>query len=188
MSTIATPSWQLPGSTRDAQSVTSDWMPTRSPAIHDVTILESRWVNKSNGRLVELFRGDWFSEPMTVDQIFHVVLNGHGISAWHVHEQTTDRLFVASGHVRVVLYDCRSESGSYRRIMEVILTAHRPQLVVVPPGIWHGVENVHDEPATIVNMPDRAYVYDHPDHWRLPPDTSAIPYSFRGTAPSGTVI
>jgi dTDP-4-dehydrorhamnose 3,5-epimerase len=188
VSTIVRASWQLPGATRDPQSVTSDWMPTKSPAIPDVAILESRWVNKSNGRLVELFRADWFREPVTVDQVFHVVLNGHRVSAWHVHERTTDRLFVAGGHARVVLYDTRSGSPGYGRIMEILLTAHRPQLVVVPPGIWHGVENVDDEPAIIVNMPDRAYVYEDPDHWRLPPDTNAIPYSFGGTAAAGTVI
>jgi dTDP-4-dehydrorhamnose 3,5-epimerase len=163
-------------------------MPAQSPAIHDVTIMESRWVNKGNGRLVELFRGDWFDSPATVGQVFHVVLNGRRVSAWHVHEHTTDRLFVAAGHARVVLYDTRSESPSYRRLMEILLTAHRPQLSVVPPGIWHGVENAGDEPATIVNMPDRAYVYENPDHWRLPPDTTEIPYRFSGAAVAGAVI
>jgi dTDP-4-dehydrorhamnose 3,5-epimerase len=188
MSTTVRASWQLPGATRDAQSVTSDWMPTQSPAIHDVTIVESRWVNKGNGRLVELFRGDWFAQPVTVDQIFHVVLNGHRVSAWHVHEETTDRLFIAGGHARIVLYDTRSSSPSYGRIMEILLTEHRPQLVIVPPGIWHGVENVDDQPATIVNMPDRAYNYEDPDHWRLPADTTEIPYTFKGIALAGAVI
>jgi len=182
------PSWQLPGASRDEQSVTSGWMPAQAPAIHDVTILESRWVNKSNGRLAELFRGDWFGERVHLDQVFHVLLTGHSVSAWHVHEQTTDRLFVANGHVRVVLYDTRSESPSYGHILELLLSEHRPQLVVVPPGIWHGVENVSHVPALIVNMPDRAYDYESPDHWRLPPATNEIPYRFRETAAAGTSI
>ena len=182
------PSWQLPGASADAQSVTADWMPVQSAVIPDVKILEARWVNKSNGRLVELFRRDWFGMDVEIEQVFHVVLNPYRVSAWHVHEHTTDRLFVPSGHVSVVLYDTRSESPARGRIMELLVSEHRPQLVVVPPGVWHGVENVGSEPATIVNMPDRAYEYEHPDHWRLPPDTSEIPYTFRRAAGSGPSI
>ncbi len=37
-------------------------------------------------------------------------------------------------------------------------------------------------PAVIVNMPDRAYDYDNPDHWRLPPTTRQIPYTFQAPA------
>jgi dTDP-4-dehydrorhamnose 3,5-epimerase len=32
-------------------------------------------------------------------------------------------------------------------------------------------------------MVDRAYTYEDPDHWRLPPDTREIPYRFR--SPNG---
>lgn len=182
------PSWQLPGATRDGQSVTPDWRPAAPPVIPDVSILESRWVNKGNGRLTELFRGDWFEGAAAIGQVFHVVLNGNGVSAWHVHERTTDRIFIASGHVRLVLYDARSESPAAGRVMEVLLSEHRPQLVVIPPGIWHGVQNLDHVPALIVNMPDRAYDYRHPDHWRLPPDTSEIPHRFGSTRGTGSSI
>jgi dTDP-4-dehydrorhamnose 3,5-epimerase len=181
-------SCRLPGATRDAQSVTADWMPAQAPAIHDVRFIEPRWVNKFNGRLVELFRRDWFDDRVEIDQVFHVVLNAHRVSAWHAHEHTTDRLFVAAGHVHIVLYDSRVESPSRGRLMQLLVSEHRPQLVIVPPGIWHGVENVNSEPAVIVNMPDRAYEYEQPDHWRLPPDTIEIPYAFRGAAAAGTAI
>lgn len=180
------PSWQLAGASRDAQSVTADWMPVEPMAIRGVTVLESRWVIKSNGRLTELFRTNWFGERVHVDQVFHVILNGRGISAWHVHEHTTDRLFIASGHARLVLYDARAESPSHGRVQELLLDERRPQLVVVPPGVWHGVENLDRVPALIVNMPDRAYDYQTPDHWRLPPTTNEIPYRFGGDAPDAS--
>ena len=123
-----------------------------------------------------------------VDQVFQVILNAHGISAWHVHGHTIDRLFIASGHARVVLYDARLESPSHGRVMELLLDEHRPQLVVVPPGVWHGVQNLDNVPAMVVNMPDKAYNYERPDHWRLPQDTSEIPYTFKGVAKAGTAI
>jgi dTDP-4-dehydrorhamnose 3,5-epimerase len=175
---MTTSSWQLRGATRDAQSVTADWNPVQPGTIHDVRVLESRWVIKSSGRLTELFRADWFEHHVQVGQVFQVVLNGGDISAWHVHGHTTDRLFVASGHARLALFDARADSPSHQRVMELLLDAHRPRLVIVPPGVWHGIQNLDNGPALILNMPDKAYDYESPDHWRLPSSTDVIPYTF----------
>lgn len=60
--------------------------------------------------------------------------------------------------------------------------------MIVPAGVWHGVQNLDNTPAVIVNIPDRAYQYDRPDHWRLPPNTSEIPYSFKGPPAPGTAV
>jgi dTDP-4-dehydrorhamnose 3,5-epimerase len=51
-------------------------------------------------------------------------------------------------------------------------------LVVVPPGVWHGVQNTGSVPGLLLNVVDRAYCYEEPDHWRLPADTANIPYRF----------
>jgi dTDP-4-dehydrorhamnose 3,5-epimerase len=55
----------------------------------------------------------------------------------------------------------------------------RPGLVVVPPKVWHGVQNLADEPSSLVNLVDQAYRYENPDHWRVPPDSPHVPYRFR---------
>jgi dTDP-4-dehydrorhamnose 3,5-epimerase len=50
--------------------------------------------------------------------------------------------------------------------------------------VWHGVQNVHPGPGSLLNLVDRAYRYERPDHWR-PPNTDAIPYrltSLRATS------
>jgi dTDP-4-dehydrorhamnose 3,5-epimerase len=49
-------------------------------------------------------------------------------------------------------------------------------LVVIPPGVWHGVRNLENGDSTYVSLFDCAYDYADPDEWRLPPDTPAIPY------------
>ena len=48
--------------------------------------------------------------------------------------------------------------------------------VTIPPGVWHGVVALGPETALLLNLVDKAYAYDAPDHWRLPPDTDQIPY------------
>ena len=111
-------------------------------------------------------------------QVFQVVLEPAAISAWHVHQRATDRLFANHGQLKIVLFDARAGSATERRINVFRCGTGRPMLIVVPPGVWHGVQNVGASPASLLNLPDRAYAYEAPDHWRLPADTAQVPYSF----------
>jgi dTDP-4-dehydrorhamnose 3,5-epimerase len=173
------PSGLLDGAARDPQSITADWQPVGRELVAGVAVIDIRSVPKRHGVLTEVFRADWV-ENGVVDQIFQVSLAPGGISAWHVHRETTDRLFVASGSITLVLFDARTESPSHRRLNELHMTIARPQLVVIPAGVWHGLIVTGTQPAIILNAPDRAYGYEDPDHWRLPPDTPEIPYRFGG--------
>jgi dTDP-4-dehydrorhamnose 3,5-epimerase len=44
-------------------------------------------------------------------------------------------------------------------------------------AVWHGLKTLGATPSLILNLVDRAYSYENPDHWRLPPDTPEIPFS-----------
>lgn len=176
--------WQLPGCRKDAQSITRDWQPTDQRSIEGVRVRESRNVIKGNGHLTEMYRRDWLDEDAAIDQVFQVTLHPGGLSAWHAHGATIDRLFAVTGSLLIVLYDARQDSPTHRLINEFRCGLARPTLILVPPGVWHGVHNIGPEPAILVNMVDRAYRYEDPDHWRLPADTGEIPYRF--SAPSGT--
>jgi dTDP-4-dehydrorhamnose 3,5-epimerase len=105
-----------------------------------------------------------------------VRLDPHGISAWHTHRTTTDRLFVNLGRIRIALYDARPDSPTHGRLNEFRFGEHRPALVAVPPGVYHGVVNISDAPSAILNLVDDPYRYEDPDHWRIPADSEAIPY------------
>lgn len=166
------------GADKDRQSITADWVPLVE-LIDGVRVREVKNVPKDNGVLVEVYRRDWLVDECGVDQVFQVALFPGAISAWHTHQLTTDRLFVNQGQLKIVLYDERPESPTKGRINEFRFGAVRPALVVVPPGVWHGVQNVGHEVGSVLNLVDRAYAYEDPDHWRLPPDTAQIPYTFQ---------
>jgi dTDP-4-dehydrorhamnose 3,5-epimerase len=166
------------GGRKDAASITADWNTLQDP-IEGVRVREVKNVLKSNGDvLCEIFRREWLPEEGVVDQVFQSVINPGNVSAWHVHRHTTDRLFVSQGVLRIVLYDARADSPSYQRVVEYRFGAVRPALLIIPPGVWHGVQNISNIPALLLNLVDSAYCYDDPDHWRLPPDTEKIPYRF----------
>ena len=175
--------WTSEGVVKDVQSITKDWIILSSELIDGVSVREVKNVPKLNGYLTEVFRQDWFEEPEEIDQVFQVVVDPRGLSAWHVHRVTTDRLFVNTGLMRIVLYDDRPESPTFGCINEFRLGSIRPGLVIIPPCVWHGVQNIGSEPSAILNLVDKAYNYDDPDHWRLPPDSDQIPFSFSGMSP-----
>jgi dTDP-4-dehydrorhamnose 3,5-epimerase len=168
------------GATRDRQSITAAWQPVDRRVIDGVRVIEIVSVPKRHGALTEIFRAEWLDGGV-VDQIFQVALAPGAVSAWHVHEQTVDRLFVATGSITLALFDARETSPTHRVVQELFMTISRPQLVVIPPGVWHGLVVTGTAPAILLNAPDRAYDYEAPDHWRLPPDTDQIPYRFAGT-------
>lgn len=170
--------WLLPNATKDKQSITSDWEFTDIQMIEGVRLREVKNVPKNNGSLVEIARTEWLGNNMTIDQIFQVMLLPKAISAWHAHEMTTDRLFVNHGLIKIVLYDAREDSPTFGRINEFRLGSIRPALLVVPPRIWHGVQNISDECSTILNLVDKAYSYENPDHWRVDFNSPEIPYQF----------
>lgn len=171
-------SWRIDGMTRDERSVTRDWQLVTQRLIAGVAVHEVKNVPTGYGFLTEVFRTDWALGGAGVDQVFQSVLEPGAISGWHAHAETTDRLFISQGRVRIVLYDSRRESPTHATINELSFGIVRPAVVVVPPRVWHAVENLAATPSVLLNVVDRAYAYERPDHYRLPLDSDQIPYRF----------
>lgn len=170
--------WMLPGAVQDTQTVTAEWNPLGQTLIDGVRIREVRHVPKASGRLTEIYRRDWLTDAEAVDQVFQVVLQPGRITAWHAHERTLDRLFACEGSARIVLYDPRPGSPTRGLINQFMFGEHRPALVVIPPRVWHGLQNVGTTPLHVLNLVDRAYDYAAPDHWRIPADSPHVPFTF----------
>jgi len=167
--------WMVTG-TPDRQMVTPDWIAVEPVAIDGVRVKETRPVATSNGYLTEIFREEWELDSVQVSQVFQRTLYPGSVTGWHAHAVTLDRLFCCAGSVRISLYDGRKASPSFGVVWHKIIGPLRPAVVVIPPGVWHGVATLGAETALLLNLVDKAYAYDQPDHWRLPPDTEHIPY------------
>jgi dTDP-4-dehydrorhamnose 3,5-epimerase len=170
----------LPGATKDGQLVDKEWRKL-APTLDGVLVREVRHVPRDHGIITEVFRPEWDPSGMPVAQVYQSRLFPGAIGAWSCHARTTDRLFVNQGHVKIVLYDDRDESQSRGRLVELHAGDARPSLVVIPPGVWHGLQNLGTTDALVLNCPTAAYNYEDPDHYRLPYDTPEIPYAWTVT-------
>ena len=162
---------------KDAAHIDGDWVIDRR-FIEDVTVREVRNIVTANSHTTEIYRPDWGIVDGEVQQVIHVGIRGGAISAWHQHRERWDYVFVVGGHLRVVLYDPREGSLTRGQVDVFHLSPARPQLLAVPPEVWHGVQNLSGDVSSLVNLFNRPYDYEDPDEWRLPPDTEEIPYSF----------
>jgi dTDP-4-dehydrorhamnose 3,5-epimerase len=169
--------WRLDGAAKDRQTITARWTPSAMELIDGVSVREVLHVPKATGHLTEIFRAEWDGNA-AVDQIFQVLLEPGAISAWHAHAHTTDRLFVNHGLVHIALYDARQGSPTFGRVNEFRFGTIRPALLAIPARVWHGIRNVASTPSLILNIVDRAYDYEDPDHWRLPYGSPEIPFGF----------
>lgn len=100
------------------------------------------------------------------------------VKAWHYHRKQTDNFTCIKGMMKVALYDGRNGSRTYGEVNEFFVGERNPLLISVPPLIYHGFKAIGDETAYFINIPTRAYDYEEPDEYRLPPDTDMIPYNW----------
>ena len=163
---------------KDRAHIDGNWVLDRR-LIEGVVVREVRSVITANSVTTEICRSDWGIVDGAVEQTIHVSMRGNAISAWHQHRQRWDYLFVVGGHLRVVLHDPRPDSPTRGQVDVFHLSPQRPQLLAVPPSVWHGAQNLSNGVSSFVNLFNKPYDYADPDEWRLPPDSDQIPYVFR---------
>ena len=95
-----------------------------------------------------------------------------------MHEYQTDRYFIVSGNVRVVLFDGRDESSTAGSFLEANFADRASGLIKIPPGVWHADQNWSDVEAHVVNFPTRPYDPDSPDKFRIDPHDETIPFDW----------
>ena len=162
---------------KDTQVVTSEWQRLQR-GISGVAVHEVLHVPRDHGVITEVFRPEWDPTGTPVVHVYQSRLFPGAIGAWSCHAKSIDRLFVNQGLLKIVLYDDREQSSTYRQVMELHVGDARPTFLVIPTGVWHGLQNLGPTDALMLNLPTRAYDYADPDHYRLPWDSPEIPYSW----------
>lgn len=110
--------------------------------------------------------------------VYLVTAAAQSLRGWVYHKRQSDRLAFLSGQLRVVLYDLRPDSPTYRELNVLNLGAANKILLTIPPFVVHAVQNLGDTDAQFINMPTRAYDPANPDKSRLPVGHPGIPYQF----------
>lgn len=135
------------------------------------------------GSLTEIvnFDHEFWDEPVIYSYCFTIAPGR--IKGWGMHHKQADRYFLASGNVRVVLYDGRVRSPSHGQFAQFHMTGATRALLLIPPGVWHADQNWGDTEAVMINHPTRPFDHADPDKHRIDPASGLIPFDF--TLPDG---
>jgi len=154
----------------------------RCSLVKGVAFRPTRPVPHEDGHVTEVARASWDLLGKPLVQVHITTTFAGRIRAWGLHQLGTDRLFVVSGLVKIVVFDGRKESPTFGQLNEFVVSEKNPGLLIVPPNLYHGWKNIGTTEAIIINMPDRQYQHDGPDALDLPWDSEAaqriIPYAW----------
>ena len=145
--------------------------------IEGVMVQQLNWHVDQRGALAEVvnFNFPFWTEPVVYAYCF--TIRPGRIKGWGMHKLQTDRYFVASGKVRVVLYDGRTQSPSFGRFAQFHF-AGSPALVRIPPGVWHADQNWGEQDAILINYPTEPFNHADPDKYRIDPHSGLIPFDW----------
>ena len=129
------------------------------------------------GYFSEIMRYDW-KEIFGAEQIVQANLSmsyPRIIRAWHRHARgQIDYFVVLQGAMKIVAYDDREGSQTRGKLVEVVASEERLQIVRSPGHYWHGTKTVSDKPSLTLYFVNKLYDYKNPDEERCPWNDSRI--------------
>jgi len=146
--------------------------------IKDVKIVDLVANVDDRGYLIEILRSS--DEHFTkFGQVYIVGDNVRNIiRAFHVHEVLWDWFFISHGSAKFALVDGRKNSPTFEEINTFILTDRKPQLLVVPPGVYHGWMSLEDD-TQMISTASEVYNRQNPDEKRVSYDSFGYDWSIK---------
>jgi len=163
---------------RDKQTVTPEGRSTK-PLIDGVKLRYAVTHVHADGSITEIFDPRWGLHPDPMVYLYQFTISAGHIRGWVVHYLQEDRVFVSQGKVKVVLFDDRPNSPTYKMVNEIFLSEHNRALLTYPAHVYHAYENIGSSDALLINFPTRPYDHANPDKYRLPLVNEKIPYRFK---------
>lgn len=143
--------------------------------IEGVIIQKLKQIVDERGKVMHMLRSD---SPLFIQfgEIYFSVVNPGVVKAWKKHLKMTQHFAVPVGKIRLVLYDDRENSPTFRKIEVFENGDGNYCLVKIPPLVWYGFKGISSIPSLIANYTD---IPHHPNEVeRIEPLDSQIPYNW----------
>jgi len=145
--------------------------------IEGVKTKKLKVIPDERGRLMEMLRcdDDLFAK---FGQAYMTTAYPGVVKGWHYHKIQADNMAIIKGMMKVVLYDDRKNSKTFKELNEFFMGEHNPVLIHIPAGVLHGFKCISENEAICINIPTEPYNYEKPDEYRVDPHSKEIPYNW----------
>jgi dTDP-4-dehydrorhamnose 3,5-epimerase len=144
-------------------------MKIRTLPLEGIKIFELDRIVDERGSFTEIMRTNWhdlFGEDKIQQSNLSISYPGM-IRAWHRHARgQIDYYVVTRGVVKICAYDDDKNSKTFGKLVEIISTGEKLQMVRMPGHYWHGVKTLGSEQSILVYFINNLYDYNNPDEQR----------------------
>lgn len=98
------------------------------------------------------------------------------VKGWHKHKRMTLNYCVIEGMIKLVLYDDRKSSKTYKQLQEIVIGEDNYCLIQIPPGVVNGYKTIGVKPSILINC--STHPHDPKEMIRIDPLSKEIPYSW----------
>lgn len=92
------------------------------------------------------------------------------VRAYHKHDELWDWFCIIAGSAKFVFVDDDPDSDTEGKHQIIIGSSRRPQLIVVPPKVYHGWMSLEDN-TVMLSVASHTYNHAKPDEYRVDPYT-----------------
>lgn len=143
--------------------------------IDGVIIKPLKKIPDERGTIMHVLRSD-DKEFLGFGEVYFSKAYPAVIKGWHLHTKMNLNYCVVEGMVKLVLYDDRKKSKTYKEIQEIFMGEDNYCLVQIPHGVVNGYKTIGVKPSILLNCPDSAH--DPQEMLRIDPFSKKIPYSW----------
>lgn len=143
--------------------------------IHRVKVTPKIQIPDARGT-VKFFIEDSSNIEMDIEACYITSVYKGVIKGWHGYQSKTLKYVVPHGMIKLVLFDSRHESPTYKQIDEIYLGDANYCMVTIPPGIMNAFQGIGDPVSFAVVVANE--VYDESKMTRWPINTDFIPYDW----------
>jgi len=143
--------------------------------IEGVIVKQLKQTSDERGKVMHMLRED---EPYfeRFGEIYFSMVYPGAIKGWHLHKKMALNYAVISGTIKLVLYDSRPHSGTFKEIQEFCIGENNYILVKIPFGIVNGFKGISAQPAIVANC--ATLPYDPEEIIRIDLLDNDIPYNW----------
>ena len=144
--------------------------------IHDVLINPLKKIVDERGSIMHMLRSD-DSHFEKFGEIYFSTAYPGAIKGWHEHTLQVQNYAVVKGMIKLVLYDNRKTSPSYKALMEIFMGDDNYILVRIPEGVINGYKCISKETSIVANCPTLPHAATGEMN-RYDPFSSIVPYEW----------
>lgn len=118
--------------------------------IHGVEVHQLEQIPDERGYVMHMLRKDdpWFRD---FGEIYFSVVYAGVIKGWHLHKEMRLNYSCVSGMIKLVLFDYREESPTYKEVNEFFMGDQNRILVSVPPLVWNAFQGISYAESIVAN-------------------------------------